>query len=274
MAIAAEGFVPAQDARLYYKTVGEGPPLLLLAGGDGDADAFDLVSPHLASHFRIVTYDRRGLSRSKLEGEAHEITIERHAEDAAAILAAQGRAPAFVFAGSIGALIGLELVARHPAAVCKLIAFEPPAPELLSGEPREQAIAARRSVQDVFRAGGVVAAMQRYAQITRLNPADCEPGLPPPVPSAARASNLQFFLAHDAPAVTGYRVNVARLRRSGTPIIAAAGRNSGDAWPRQVAEALAGQLGCPLVELAGDHAGFVRHPRALADTLRAVFLGG
>lgn len=272
MPIVDEGFVSAPGARLYYKAIGAGPPLLLLPGGDGDADVFDFASSHLARHFRVVTHDRRGLSRSTLEGEVHEISIERHADDAAAVLAAQGQTPAYVFGGSIGALIGLELAARYPALVGQLVAFEPPAPELLSGETREQAIAARLSVQDAFRAGEVAAAMQRYAQITRVNPADCEPDLPPPVPSPRRAGNLQFFLAHDSPAVTRYRVNISSLRRSGTPIIAAAGRNSGDAWPRQAAEALAAQLGCPLVELPGDHAGFVRHPRALADTLRAVFL--
>ena len=109
--------------------------------------------------------------------------------------------------------------------------------------------------------------MRQYAQITHLNLQDREPDLPAIQPSTRRAANLQFFLNRDAPAVGRYRLSIEALRAAGTHIIAAAGRSS-DAWPRQVAESLAQQLDCPLVEFAGDHAGFVTHPKALAASLR------
>ena len=264
--------LPVSGAQLYYRAVGTGPVLLLLPGGDGDADAFASATSGLAERFRVVTLDRRGLSRSVLEEGAQEISIERHADDAHAVLAALGATPAYVFGGSIGALIGLALVTRHPGDVRALIAFEPPAPGLLSSGARERAAADQLSVQAAFRTGGVGAAMQRFAQITAVNPADCEADLPAVVPSVWRPRNLQFFLTHDGPAVARYHLDMAKLRRSATRILAAAGRTSGGAWPRQAAEALAAQLPCPLIELAGDHAGFVRHPRALVETLRSVFV--
>lgn len=274
MSAQREGSLRVDGARLYYKAVGGGPVLLMLPGGDGDADAFDLTAPLLSDRYTVVTYDRRGLSRSSLDAVDQAISIELHADDAQAVLAAFGADPAYVFGGSIGALIGLALAARHPARVRTLIAFEPPAPELLPAEPRDRAIRARESVQEALRAGGVAAAMQQYARIAQLNPQDREPDLPDVQPSAWRPANLQFFLTHDAPAVGRYRLSIEALRPVGTRIIAAAGKSSRDAWLRQVAEALAQQLGCPLVEFAGDHAGFVRHPKALASGLRRIFDGG
>ncbi len=273
MTTRREGLLSVDGARLHYKAVGSGPVLLMLPGGDGDADAFDLTTPLLCDRFTVVTYDRRGLSRSVLDEPGQAISIERHADDAQAILAAFGSEPADVFGGSIGALIGLALVARHPDRVRTLIAFEPPAPDLLPEEPRARAIRARESVQEALRAGGIAAAMQQYARVAQLNLQDREPDFPVVQPSAWRPANLQFFLTRDAPAVGRYHLPIEALRAAGTRVIAAAGKSSADAWPRQVAEALAQQLGCPLVEFAGDHAGFVTHPRALAASLRHV-LGG
>ncbi len=268
-----EGFQQVDGARLYYKAVGSGPVLLMLAGGDGDADAFDLTTPLLSDQYTVVTYDRRGLSRSVLDEPEQASSIELHADDAQAILAAFGAEPAYVFGGSIGALIGLALAARHPARVRTLIAFEPPVPELLPAEPRARAIRARESVQEALRAGGIATAMQQYARVAQLNLQDREPDFPVVQPSARRPANLQFFLTHDAPAVGRYRLSIEALRTAGTRIIAAAGKSSVDTWLRQVAEALAQQLGCPLVEFAGDHAGFVMHPKALAASLRGLFGG-
>jgi len=122
-------------------------------------------------------------------------------------------------------------------------------------------------VQEALRSGGVPAAMQQSVRVTQLNPQDREADLPRAQPSAWRPANLQFFLTQDAPAVRRYRVCIEALRAAGTRIIAAAGKSS-TAWPRQVAESLAQQLDCPLVEFAGDHAGFVTHPKALAASLR------
>ena len=54
-------------------------------------------------------------------------------------------------------------------------------------------------------------------------------------------------------------------------IVAAAGINSADAWPHRAAAALADALGRPLARFAGDHAGFVRHPRSFAARCRDLF---
>ncbi|WP_328747253.1 alpha/beta hydrolase [Streptomyces sp. NBC_00285] len=47
-------------ARLYYETRGRGPLMLMIPGANGDADAFGMVAEHLAAHYTVVVYDRRG----------------------------------------------------------------------------------------------------------------------------------------------------------------------------------------------------------------------
>ena len=61
----------------------------------------------LASHYTVVTYDRRGLSRSKLaDTAATPKGLEPHVDDARPLLAALAAEPAFVLGFSLGALWG------------------------------------------------------------------------------------------------------------------------------------------------------------------------
>src|SRR6185437_10739205 len=106
--------VRVPGARLYYQVRGTGPVLLILQGGDGDADGSRGLEEQLVGHFTVVTYDRRGLSRSTLDDGADPPSVETHADDTQRLLAALTGEPAFVLGVSIGALIGLDLVARYP----------------------------------------------------------------------------------------------------------------------------------------------------------------
>ena len=58
------GLVEVNGAQIYYETRGSGPPLLLIMGLTGDAGWFEPLAEILAEQFTVVTYDRRGNSRS------------------------------------------------------------------------------------------------------------------------------------------------------------------------------------------------------------------
>ena len=108
------GQLRTDEVTLYYTIRGSGPMLLILQGGAGNADGSEYLANQLAGDFTVVTYDRRGLSRSTpIQAERYDIAA--HGDDAARLITALTDEPAFVFGSSIGALIGLELAAHRGA---------------------------------------------------------------------------------------------------------------------------------------------------------------
>ena len=93
---------------------GSGPALLLIPGAEGDAEEYARVVGLLQGEFTVLSYDRRGFSRSPRPEGYNGTTVEEQADDAAALLEATGLAPATVWGNSSGAIIGLSLVLRHP----------------------------------------------------------------------------------------------------------------------------------------------------------------
>src|SRR5687767_4774127 len=78
-------------AGLYYELSGEGAPVVLVHGGWIDAMTWELVVPAFAQHYQVLTYDRRGHSRSQRPGAGSR----RHDEDdLIALLEALDLAPA------------------------------------------------------------------------------------------------------------------------------------------------------------------------------------
>ena len=104
-----------------------------------------------------------------------------------------------VFGSSLGALLGLVLVSRHPSAARLLVAHEPPATELLPAAERDQAVKAQIEVEEVHRSEGIAAAMRQFGAVAGVDFADREPEVEIPQPKPERIANLEFFLTHDAP---------------------------------------------------------------------------
>ncbi len=243
--------------------------LLVLQGGDGDADTSASLAERLEG-FTVVTYDRRGLSRSAALARP-PIELAQHTADALAVLDAATQGPAFVFGTSIGASIGLDLITRFPDRVRRLVAHEPPQTELLAAAEREAVDKARDEIDALYRAKGVLPAMRKFFAGTGIDFMDREPevGFPPANP--ARLTNLKFFLENDAPAARRYHVDLAALRAASGRIVVGAGVRSKGLWIHACAQALATGLGVPLVDFPGGHAGYVAHPRAYAAKLTELF---
>jgi pimeloyl-ACP methyl ester carboxylesterase len=129
-------FAEVNGTRLYYEVAGErGDPMLMIHGSWGDHNNWSRVVPELSKRFRVVTYDRRGHSKSeraKTRGSAAE-----DAMDASALLGRLGLAPAHVVGNSFGATITLKLAARQPSDFLSLEVHEPPLFGLLKGDPAE-----------------------------------------------------------------------------------------------------------------------------------------
>jgi pimeloyl-ACP methyl ester carboxylesterase len=79
---ATNASLQVQGATLFYRVRGLGPLLLILPGGDGDADTADALRTQLVDRCTVVTYDRRGLSRSTIDPSTEKLTLETHSDDA------------------------------------------------------------------------------------------------------------------------------------------------------------------------------------------------
>ncbi|HEV2871862.1 MAG TPA: alpha/beta fold hydrolase, partial [Actinomycetota bacterium] len=126
-------------ASLHYEVRGDGPLLLIIPGMPADAGLYTVLARRLAAGWTVVTYDPRGMSRSRLDGPATDQLVEVHADDAQRVLAAVGAGPAHVLTDSVSGLVGLQVAATEPEKVRTLVAFEPPVTELLPDRERWRA---------------------------------------------------------------------------------------------------------------------------------------
>jgi pimeloyl-ACP methyl ester carboxylesterase len=125
--IDMNGLVAVAGTTLHVEQRGEGPPLLLVHGGGEDGSMLaDQAAALAATGYRVITYDRRGTGRSGRANWPGE-GADQHADDAAALDAA----PATVLGVSSGGVVALAMAARHPEAVARVIAWEPPASGVL-----------------------------------------------------------------------------------------------------------------------------------------------
>ena len=263
MNAAKDNSLRVDGATLFYRVRGSGPMLLILPGGDGDADTADALRHELIARYMVITYDRRGMSRSKIDGPGQSLTIATHSDDAHRLLAALTNQPVFVFGSSIGALIGLDLVARHPEQVAIFVAHEPPAFELLPDEERNRAMQLQEGAEDAFRREGIAAGFKKFVELAAVDYNDREPEVALPPPTTHRSAN-------DSPAVRRYRLDLAALHESATRIVPATG-SAAESAPYRAAEGLAARLKEKVVAFPGGHTAWLLRPKAFAAKLVDVF---
>jgi pimeloyl-ACP methyl ester carboxylesterase len=92
---------------LAYRVRGTGEPVLLIQGVATAGDAWRPLVDGLAGSYRCLTFDNRGLGASQPQGGA--LTVEQMADDARALLDAQGWESAHVVGHSLGGPIALAL---------------------------------------------------------------------------------------------------------------------------------------------------------------------
>lgn len=264
------GTIATDGAEIYYEARGDGRPVLIIQGGFNEAGATEQLADALAADFRVITYDRRGLSRSVVRPDGPPITIARHADDVRAVLAALGTGPALVVGASIGALIGLHLAVRHPSMVATAVAHEPPMSTVVADPDREAAL----DRIEVMAQQDVRAAIQQMATLIGVGLDNSEAGARPGPMVGDLDANLRWFFSHDFPAVRNSTVDGAEVARAGkqTSIIPTGGTDSRGRWEYRCAHQLAQDLGRSLIELPGGHNGLVTHPWATASQLRRLFM--
>jgi pimeloyl-ACP methyl ester carboxylesterase len=156
--------IEVNGTALYYERRRNGPAILLVSGATGDAGHWTEVAEVLASRYTVVTYDRRGNSRSPRPPEWTATTIDEHADDAEALISGLHLAPAIVLGTSAAAGIVTNLAIRQPSVLRGVIFHEP---VFHSGVTNAEAVRARRLavIEEGMARGAYAAAPRRFCAV-------------------------------------------------------------------------------------------------------------
>jgi acetyltransferase/esterase len=256
-------------ARLYYETRGDGPPMLLIPGANGDANVFESLADRLSADYLVTTYDRRGFSRSRLDGpQDYARRLCTDAADARHLIEhVAGVQKATVFGTSSGAVVALRLLLDHADVIEAAVLFEPAAMCL---HPRgRQWIEFFGDVYDVYRRAGTDPALKLFRERTF-------PAVDHAVMQRSRnansphgTANAIYWFERELREYTSAPVNAEALRPWADRILPAVGRECRGYPNYEVSRRLGSLLDRDVVELPGGHVGFVTNCEAFADSLLA-----
>ena len=258
-------FVVTNGATLYYERCGTGPAVLFIAGSTGDAGNFTRAADVLSDEFTVVTYDRRGNSRSPRPVGWKSTSVGEQADDAAALIQALGLAPAMIFGASAGALIALDLMIRYPHLLRAGILQEP---SIFSALPDpSSALAPRRAlVEEAMRTKGARGAVE--ALLCYLNDDSVLTAIPPDV-LERMLGNAETILGIESPGFAGWKPRPEDLAGLRVPVVLMITRDTLPVY-RQVMEWLARQLKVEPITVAGRHGFYYYRPQDLVDALRPI----
>jgi pimeloyl-ACP methyl ester carboxylesterase len=249
--------------QLYYEVRGNGPPLLLIMGATGDAGHFARVADRLADEFTVLTYDRRGNSRSSRPPGWGTTSPEEQADDAAGVLRALQLAPAAVFGTSNGAICALCLLIRNPEFVRAAILHEPPMLSVLERVDEVRALIAQL-IDAGLAAGGPPAGLERFWRFVAGDPnwEGLEAGL-----RERMLGNAETFLNVER-TLECYRPDDATLAAIAIPVQVLVSKECAP-FMAEIGEWLAMRLGVELSSTPGTHTPYHDHPHELAETIRS-----
>ena len=160
-----------------YRSIGSGPPLVLIMGYGGTMEGWDrLFVDALARRYRVVAFDNAGVGGTR--ALPAPLTIDAMADQTGALIDALGLKQANVLGWSMGSMIAQALAVLHPDQVRRLV--------LCASFPGNgEAVRPSRAELDAFESGDpqkVMAALfpadQTSAQKTYLAALSSYPGAP------------------------------------------------------------------------------------------------
>ncbi len=117
-----EGYVPVENAQLYYRDIGQGQPIIVLHGGpDFDHNYLLPEMDRLSDSFRLIYYDQRGRGKSARNIQPEDVTLESEMKDLESLRAYFQLESAAVLGHSWGGVLAMEYAVRHPNRVSHLI---------------------------------------------------------------------------------------------------------------------------------------------------------
>jgi pimeloyl-ACP methyl ester carboxylesterase len=116
-------YAEVNGINLYYETIGDGRPLILLHGGLGSGEMFGPVRPALAEGHQVIAVDLQGHGRTA--DIDRPIDVQLMADDIAALIDYLGLDRPDLVGYSLGGAVALFAAAKYPAKVGRLVVTSP-----------------------------------------------------------------------------------------------------------------------------------------------------
>jgi pimeloyl-ACP methyl ester carboxylesterase len=255
---------------LYWEARGAGTPVLLIPGTPGDAGQFDTVAAELCGDHMVITYDRRGTSRSGAPQGWSHTSVAEQADDAARLLARMGVGPAVVFGTSNGAAVALELAMRHPARVEAVMLHEMPLLSVLA-DPEPVGAALGAVIGTAMEAGGPPAALNAFLRFAFGDP--IVDGWDGDFRDRVLA-NAEMVFTVEMPAFQAYRPDEAALAGTTTRVAVTVGRDQRLPFFSEAAHWLAERLDTTVSATPDAHGPQFSSPDQLAAVIRSFVADG
>jgi pimeloyl-ACP methyl ester carboxylesterase len=265
-------FSSINESGLHYARCGAGEALVLVHGSWVDGRTWDAVRPRLSRSFEVVSFDRRGHSRSPPAPPSS--TIHDDVADLAWLIEALDLQPANVAGASGGGSIALRLAATRPDLVRTVSVHEPPLFDLLDDREWPDLAALRpllAAVADRLDAGDHEGAARLYFDHVALAPEGWD-GFEPAQRAMLLANAATYLEQCRDPDALG--IEIESLRAFTGPALVTFGNRRPPMFRRiaeLVVEAMPGARGRLIPRTAHDPQ--VTHPDAYVEALEALPAG-
>jgi pimeloyl-ACP methyl ester carboxylesterase len=117
-------FVVVQGYNIHYVETGEGEPILLIPGAFSTYRHWNRIIPYLSKHYKLLCLDYLGVGDSDKPRSGFGYTIEEQADLIVKMIEVLKFSKIQIFGVSYGGAIALNLAARYPEKVDKIISIE------------------------------------------------------------------------------------------------------------------------------------------------------
>ncbi len=230
-------------------------------------EVFRQIAHDLSARYQVVTYDRRGFSRSQLDGpQDYDHRLSTDADDVRRLIEHLTDKPATVFGNSSGAIVALEVLAHYPEQVQTVVAHEPPAVLLLPDAAKW--LAFFDGVYDTYQESGIPKAMHQFA--SRIVGSEDHQVIEHSMTKQANEytmTNAAYWMEHELRQYPRFELDLDALAAHTRRLMLACGRDSQNQMTCQPNKVLARRLGLDIVDLPGGHLGFMFSPTEFAKEL-------
>jgi len=144
-----EGSLKINGSDVYYKTIGEGEPLVIVHGGPVLDHSYLL--PHLielSKTYKLVFYDQRAAGKSSIQVDPTTMTLDGFVEDIEILRETLGLGKINLLAHSWGGLIAMKYALKYDDNLNHLILSNAMAPSAVDWQAESQLVGQKTSKED------------------------------------------------------------------------------------------------------------------------------